>query len=134
MTIEEALYSYLKSYAGLSALVGARIYPLILPQPATLPAITYTKISRVGERVLSGPNPNTISARFQLSCWAYSYGTAKSVANQAKLALQDYTGTMGGAGGVEVLDANSVNEQDFYETDTGIYHVPIDILILHMSN
>ena len=131
MTIEEALFAYLTTCQGLASLIGTRLYSLRLPQNPTLPAVTYFKVSRVGERVLGGPNPNTIRARFQFSCWAKSYGVAKSVAGQLKEALQDYSGIMGGPGGVNVLDANPVNEHDFYESDTGLYHIPVDVEILH---
>lgn len=131
MKIEEALFSYLKSYAGLSALVGTRIYPLVLPQNPTLPAVTYFKVSRAGERTLGGPNPVLKQVRIQFSCWGSTYRSAKDVAEQVMMALQDYTGTMGGTDGVKVLDANPVNERDIYEQNTGIYHIPVDVLMLH---
>jgi len=131
VNLEESLYAYLKAYAGLSALVGSRIYPLILPQPPTLPAVTYFKVSLVNKRTLASPSNVLKQVRVQFSCWADTYSEAKSVAAQVKLALQDFRGEMGGAGGVQVLDGNIINEQDLYETDTGIYHVPVDVLIMH---
>jgi len=131
MNLEEALFAYLKDYAGLKALVSTRIYPLILPQPPTLPAVTYFKVSMVNKRTLASPSNVLKQVRIQFSCWANTYSEAKDVAEQVKLALQDFRGEMGGAGGVQVLDGNVINEQDLYETDTGIYHVPVDVLILH---
>ena len=35
MIIEEALVAYLTGYAGLSALIGTRLYPLRLPENPT---------------------------------------------------------------------------------------------------
>jgi len=131
MLIEEALFAHLKAHAGLSALIGTRIYPLVLPQNPTLPAITYQKISRVGERAMSSPTPRVARARFQISCWGTSYASVKDVAEQVKAALQDYSGLMGGSGGVQVLDVNVANEQDIYEPDTGIYHLSVDVMIYH---
>jgi len=130
--IEEALFAYLKSYAGLVSLVGTRIYPLVLPQNPTLPAVTYFKVSRVGGRAMSSPTPRYIRVRFQFSCWSTSYGGVKGVAEQIKAALQDYHGLMGGTHGVTVLDADVANEQDIYEPDTGIYHLPVDVFIYHL--
>lgn len=132
MKIEEALYAHLKSYTGLTNLVGTRIYPLVLPQNPTLPAIIYQKISRVGGRALSSPSPRYVRARFQISCWGASYGSVKDVAEQVKAALQDYHGVMGGTGGVTVLDADVANEQDIYEPEVGIYHLPVDVFIYHL--
>ena len=131
MKIEEALYAHLKAHTGLSSLVGTRIYPLVLPQNPALPAVTYQKISRAGERVMNNSTTLVVRTRFQISCWATSYSNAKDVAEQVKLALQDYSGLMGGAGGVQVLDVNVVGEQDIYEPDTGIYHLPVDVMIYH---
>ncbi len=133
MNLEEAIYTYLKTHSGLSSLVGTRIYPLVLPQSINLsdgPAVTFFKVSYVGERVLGGSNPKTVRSRFQFSCWAKTYASAKSVAVQIKSALQDYSGTVGGTGGVKILDANPVDERDIYEQDTGVYHVPVDVTIL----
>lgn len=129
MKIEEALYTYLKSHTGLSALVGSRIYPLKLPQNPTLPAVVYVKVSYAGERAMGTGNPRASRARFQFSCFAQSYASAKDVAEQVKLALQDYSGLMGG--GVTVLDTNVVGEVDVFEPDTGLYHVPVDVLLIH---
>jgi hypothetical protein len=54
------------------------------------------------------------------------------VAEQVRFALQSYSGTMGGAGGVTVLDADPVNEIDIYEPGTDTYHVPVDVMICHL--
>lgn len=131
MIIEAALYSYLSTYAGLTDLISTRLYPLVLPQNPTYPAITYLKVSRVGGRAMKSTNPRHIRARFQFSCWATSYSSAKAVAVQVQTALQDYNGVMGGSGGVTVLDSEPINELDIYEPDTKLYHVPIDIMIWH---
>lgn len=45
MSIEVALFSHLSTYAGVTALAGTRIYPLVLPQQPVLPAVTYQPIS-----------------------------------------------------------------------------------------
>lgn len=45
MSIEAALFSHLSTYAGVTALAGTRVYPLVLPQQPVLPAVTYQPIS-----------------------------------------------------------------------------------------
>jgi hypothetical protein len=43
--IDDAMYSYLSTYAGLVALVSKRIYPIVMPLNVTLPAVSYQRIS-----------------------------------------------------------------------------------------
>ncbi len=130
MTIEEGLYSYLSGYAGLTALVGTRIYPLVMPQNVTMPAIRYQRIS--SSRIYSHDGPNKLThPRFQFSCFAESYATAKAVANQVRFALAGYQGTMGGAGGVTVQFAIVDDEVDLYEDETKLHHVAVDVVVWH---
>ncbi len=132
MTPEEALVAHLGSHDGFTALVANRLYPLVLPQGPTYPAVTYARISRKGRRTLGG-TVALVNSRFQFSCWAKSYREAKAVAAELESALQSYSGQMGGAGGVRVLDGEIDNEQDQYEPESapGIYHVPVDVLLMH---
>jgi len=98
MRFEEALFAHLKDCTGLKNLVGDRIYPLVLPQKAVLPAVTYQKIS--GERLhkLQGDTGLTRPV-YQLSCWAENYAQCKAAAEQVRLCLQKHSGLMGGAEG-----------------------------------
>lgn len=130
MFLEAALYNRLSTYAGLTALVSTRIYPLVLPQDPTLPAVTYQTIGRSMEDV-RGSGPRYAETRIQIDCWAATYASAKSVAEQVRAALQDYTGTMGGVGGVPVLDGDAVNEIDLYEPDALLHRVMVEALITH---
>lgn len=132
MTMEEALYSYLSGYAGLTALVGTRIYPEMLPDSPTYPAVSYSRVSTRRERTLTIPSVAAVEARFQCSCWGERYADAKAVAVQIKAALQDFQGVMGGTGGVTVLEASTVNELDQHDARVRVYHVPVDVTILYL--
>jgi hypothetical protein len=127
MTFEQALFSYLSNHAGLKALVNTRIYPITMPQNPTLPAVTYQKISGVVDYGVSSIK----RPRFQFDAWASSYSSARAVAEQIKSALNRYTGTMGGAGGVTVIGTWIENEMDLFEPDTGLYRVSVDIRFEH---
>ncbi|MDA8212162.1 MAG: DUF3168 domain-containing protein [Clostridia bacterium] len=136
MIIEEALYAHLNTYANLTALVGNRIYPLVLPQKGSYPAITYQKVSGPRLHALQ-TDPGTAHPRFQISCWAQTYSKAKAVVKQVQAALQDFSGIMGGAGGVQVDAVLFENEFDLYEEETegktGLYHIPVDFIIWHQE-
>ena len=129
MTLEDAIYNYLSGYAGLVPLVAQRVYPVILPQTVTLPAVTFSRVSRVGESDLNGLAWSV--ARFQFSCWAKKHTTATATAAQVRAAFQDYQGVMGGSGGISVMGADVVNEVDLYSAETGIFHVAVDVKITH---
>lgn len=94
MSVETALYTRLTTHEGLKALIGARAYPLRLPQEPTLPAVTYRRISGAHIQELGGPAA-LAQALFQVSCWGATYASAAAVATQARLALDGYVGALG---------------------------------------
>ena len=128
MTIETALYSYLKDFAGLYALVSTRIYPLILPQNPTLPAVAYQQIS--GPRVHAmGNDPGITYPRYQFSCWGSTPASAAAVAQQIRLAFENYSGTMGGVGGVTVYHSSVENMFNERDAETGYFRYIIEVEI-----
>ena len=120
MTLDEAIYSRLSGYAGLSALVSDRIYPGEIPQGDDLPAVTMQLISTYQPKA-SGTNPTLSRPRWRMRSWGETMASAKGVAVQVKAALGDYTGTMGGAGGVvvqRVFFDNQGYEEPLYNPET----------------
>lgn len=102
-------------------LVASRIYPLLLPQTPTLPAIVYLRVS--GPRVQSHDGDSALQhPRFQFSCWAETYAGALAVAEEVRLALQGLT-----TAGVGIFE----NMLDLYDAETGWFQVPVDITIWH---
>jgi hypothetical protein len=114
--IEEDIYTALSGFAGLSALVSTRIYPLHMPQGATFPAVTYTRVS--GARINNLDGENIQNPRYQVDCWAESYSAAKAVAAQVQLAFAAASFT-------SVLIADRDDRDDTAE----IYRVSMDFSI-----
>jgi hypothetical protein len=131
VNLQQSVFAYLSSHADVTAVVGGRIYPLVLPQKPTYPAITYFKVSEQRIRGLALDEPDQSRARVQFSCWGRTYDEAKAAADAVTAALKDYAGTLGGAGGVEVLDSEIEGDADLYDAEAGVYHVPVDVMILH---
>lgn len=130
MTIEEALYKTLTSTIGLSSLIEARVYPVLMPQNCQLPAITYQRIS--GSRVYAFQKDTDLAHPvFQINCWAKTYSEVKSIARQVRLALQNFSGLMGGTDGVNVSAVIILGDMDDYEPETGIYSIKMDFEIWH---
>jgi len=92
MDIGEAIYGRLNGYAGLTALSSARIYPIVAPQGAKLPFVTFQQIS--GPRVHAmSHDPGLTYPRYQVSAWSTKYSNCLAMAKQIRLALQDWTST-----------------------------------------
>ncbi len=132
MHIEEALSKYLSTCAGLTALVATRIYPGDMPESCTKPAIAYARISTPREHTM-GIDPGLVSPRFQFDIAGKTLLSALDVKAELKTAMQDYSGIMGGAGGVTVQACILDDEQQDYEKPTQLYIVSLDFIIWHLE-
>lgn len=117
--IEPMIYTHLAGQAGVSALVGARIYPLIMPQDGALPALVYTIVSAVPINSLGGFS-GLINPRVQIDCWAKTYGQAKALAEAVHQAMDTRNAN---------FDALLIDMRDDYEEDTKLYRVLQDYSI-----
>jgi len=124
MVVEQSLQTILIA-AGTTAV--DRIYPLVLPPDVTLPAIAYTRISSPRLHCLTGFS-HYARPRFQFTAWALTYEAAKDLANEIRVALDGYLGTVGG---VNIQSSFAENELDMYEPQSGFYGVLVDFFIAH---
>lgn len=119
------LVAFLRAQATLAALVGTRIYPLSLPQGATLPALTYQGISTVPEA--SGDNrPTSDTTRLQIDSWGASYEAVREVAAALRAALDGYTEELSGG---TVASMRFANEHEEMDPERRWYRVTQDYLI-----
>jgi hypothetical protein len=123
--IEEAVVDILTNDGGVSALIGTRCYPYLVPQDQALPAVAYQKISgspfyaHDGEAGLS-------QARIQINNVDDDYAGAKALARAVRSALSAYTGT---AATVKLDGAFLQIEVDGFGEGNQIYVVRQDYLI-----
>jgi hypothetical protein len=125
MTLEQALATRLAAYAGLTALVSARIYPLRLAQSPTLPAVTYQRISTVPVQALSASASVMIRTRLQVTSWATTYAGVQLVAAQVRACLDGFAGMLGGAGGVNCT-LTWLNQVDLIDPEENWYYIACD--------
>jgi hypothetical protein len=111
MTIETDLYTTLSNNAGVTALVGTRIYPILAPESATRPYIAYQVITGTRISTITGVDDAT-RKRIQMSCHADTYSEAKSVSAAVYAALE----------GDGYLDL----EYDSYDAEVQIHTVIVD--------
>ena len=120
--IDKAVKTILLNYAGLTALVGDRIYPLIRTQGSEPPALTYQKIS--DSKKAAGTGIRT--ARFQISCIAATALQASTIAVQVKAAFDGKHETISG---VDVFNSFDEDASDFYDDETKLYRMPVDVMV-----
>lgn len=116
MNIKQALETYLLAQSGLTALVSDRIYFRDFPQGTDKKSLLINKISAPRETAMV-TDPGIVLARFQFSAIGTTEKEPDDILDQVRTALQNYTGVMGGAGGVQVDYTELVNE----------YEIPVDI-------
>lgn len=119
--IEAALVSILKADSAVTALVGTRIYPVQLPLNCTFPAISYFNVSDPFQRITGYP-------RIQISCWAKDYAQVLNLKSAVETTLNGYSGIVNG---VNIEMIAPLSAEDYYDSDTGIYHIPYDFKIIY---
>lgn len=131
ITIEEGLVYTLKHNAGVTALVGGRVYALKKQREVSLPCLCYQRISTARTPTMDdaggGAHP-----RFQFTALAASYAEASAILKAARTCLLGYSGTMG-AGGSTVNVQAVLPEDETIEPDntTGAFVGRMDLEIWH---
>ncbi len=123
--IEQAVYDILRNDALVEAIAGDRIYPLLMPQNATYPAITYQRISTDRARSLSGRDYEK-RVRLQVDVWSKTFGEAKSLSTAVAAALDDYAGVLAG---LQIGACSLVDERDEFESKADYFRSSLDFLI-----
>src|SRR3990167_3746716 len=109
-TAEELLITALEGDAAVQTHVGltpaSRIYPLVLPQKPTLPAVTFQRIAnaRVNSFDAGGGIDNP---RLQVDCWATTRKAARELAMEGKRVVEAAT----------TFGAWLITDAEFYEDD-----------------
>lgn len=113
MSAETALYAALVARAGLTALVGTRIYPDAIPEDATLPAVVYQRAS-TAPIVSIGGVVFADDVRFAITAWGQTRTSADAVADEIGQALA--------TSGNPVVDRSSG-----YDPEVGLHGVTVDV-------
>ena len=125
MDVKRALYQCLSGYAGLTALVGSRIYPNRAPQNCTMPAVVYQQVTdrrtytKDGYAGLAWP-------LFQISCYAETYEQAEAVRAQVEAALH---ACLGKFDGLTVEAVRLEGSTDQFEDGSDLHRVLLQVRI-----
>jgi hypothetical protein len=128
--MEEALRAHLLANTTVNTACGGRMYWSVRPQGSAYPSCVLTIISRLPDRMFSGP-AGLAQARVQVDCYASTYALAKTLFRAIKTVLNNTTFTNSSV----VFWGFAENERDL--TDAGatdadrIHRVSADFLIWH---
>lgn len=91
----QAVYEKLCSNTDIFQCVGNRIYPILLPQDAVLPAIVYTPVIANYDSALQG-DTGYVRQTIQFVCHDKTYKKARELSRKVKNVFQDLHGDMCG--------------------------------------
>lgn len=133
--MEEAVYSRLSTFAGLTALVSTRIFPDRAPEGQVFPLVTFQRISTSRPSAF-GVDAGLAIVRIQVVGWATTKASALAIAKQLRAALRRWRGTVLGVVIQDsYLDAESARfDESLTAPGTGtpgIYGMQIDARIVH---
>jgi hypothetical protein len=89
--VRPGLRALLLANANIAAIVGTRVYPVILPQGIKLDSIVYTRILESEPYHYVGPS-GLIIARFQIDAWSESADRATVLGNLIKEHIGGFSG------------------------------------------
>lgn len=95
MDICQALYEYLSNDSETKSAVAERLYPMMMPQNAKLPAIVYSPILASYDSALQG-DTGYVRQTIQFNCHDSTFQKARKLSRLIKKKLQDYKGEMNG--------------------------------------
>ena len=113
---ETVLLRMLQEDAGLSALVGSKVFPLFIPSGNFLPCVTFQRIGGRPANTLSGAS-GLEEIDLQIDGWARDYDEAKAIAKAVRAAMPPSG---------DVFGAHLIEDQDLYENGTTYFRVSME--------
>ena len=124
MSLEEDVRAALTPIVAIGGPGAPRVYSTSLPQPYTLPAITFFRVDTPSEGSHdSDSDPlDLIHPRFQISCWATTDAVALPIARTVRTIFKAW-----GISGTR--HAQWVDQRPITDPDTGVHQTVIDFII-----
>lgn len=115
--IEERLFDTLTTDTDIVALVGNRVYPVIVPEQTEYPCISYQVISGKAISTLSHDLATLKFKRIQINIWAEDYSQVKELEDLVTDAI--YTG---------VVKGHTENYRDLNDSELRLFGSSLDMV------
>jgi hypothetical protein len=87
--IEQNIYQLLSTAPAITALIGTRAYPVVIPDDPTLPAISYSIVGSSAKATFT--TAGTQRFRIEVNCWGSTYGSAITLRAAVISSLNGYS-------------------------------------------
>lgn len=128
LTVEQVLVQELLDTAGVTSLVGTRIYPQAAPQGTLSAYVTYELVASNPFHDLSGAGGLTW-ARVSFLCHAPSYATAKGLSAAIRAAIDGRRGTIQSTTIKGILQEEEADAG--FDEETRMHVVAVDFRVLY---
>lgn len=116
---EQVLLRTLLDDAGLSVLVGDKVFALFIPAGIQLPCVTFQRIGGMPANTLAG-HSGLEEIDLQIDAWGRRYDEAKAVAKAVRAAMPANGPRFG---------AHLIEDQDLYEDGTNYFRVSMEFKV-----
>lgn len=129
MSLESDLYAELSGDAGLTALVGVRIWPSVASEGTSTPYVVYAPIFHEGIYGLDGEATNQSRARVQIDCYSEDPDEAAAIARAVIAAIPQSS-----SNGANPIHRAAHSNQDLgLEPGTRLFRRMLEFSIFHRS-
>lgn len=101
---------------------STRIYPMLLPETPTFPALTYQEVSGVPQQHRTS-NTALDRLRYQVNCYGKTFEQARVLANEIR--------ALNRASGGEISRILVEDTRDDFDVGTELYSRQIDLILWH---
>jgi uncharacterized protein DUF3168 len=115
--IEAGLVSLLQADGTLTGLIGARLYPVLVPENSAYPCLSYQAVSGSAETTLEPKE--ALRRRYQFDAWGLAFLDCLNVQNALRNILFGYCGVL--SDGTRVLSVERGAMVDGFEADARCY-------------
>lgn len=135
--VESAIVAALKANADILSIVGDNVFPIVIPQTVSGPAVTYTTNEKPREMHLDGPS-GIAALGLELGCWSRVYAQVRALQIGARRLFTPRPGLVPPAlqfSGIQFIEILLQNEAhgfepspDFADADQAKYVCRLDFL------
>ena len=135
MSAETVTYALLAGAGPVTAIVGSRIFPVILPEKQPTPALVYTLISSPRRGAIDAYAPTHLTqSRVQIDVMSADHAVSATLRDAVVAAMQFQRGVIGGTTVHSVIPAEPLDGPVFYDKDLRLFVRPLDFFIFHEGN
>jgi hypothetical protein len=129
MSAQAVANALLSAAAGVTAIVGTRLYPSELPEGITLPAAVIRLVSNVRAGAIdAAASQHLYRARLQVNALSAEFVQAQALRIAVKTAMRFQRGAIGGVTVASIVD--EVDLPDDYDQDLHAFVAPADFIIV----